>query len=132
MTLRRYLFLMSVATLLCWVAWFFVLFSIDPEAKSGLGFFFFYSSLWLAIVGSFSVLGFLVRRFMIHENEIIFRHVKQTFRQSIIVASVTTLTLLFLAHRLLTWWSLIALVVAALFVEGIIFTNRRYRNAPYA
>lgn len=132
MTLRRYLFLMSVASLLCWLAWIFVLLSIDPATSGLLGFMFFYLSLWLAVVGSFSVLGFLARRLVIHEDEIVFRHVKQTFRQSIIVASLTVLALLFLAHELLAWWNVMLLILAAVFVEGIIFTNRRYRGAPYA
>ena len=122
---------MSVATLLCWVAWLFVLFSIDPTESNAAGFFFFYLSLWLAIVGSFSVLGFLVRRAIIQDDEVVFRHVKQTFRQSVTIASLIILTLLFLAHKLLTWWNVILLVLVGLFIEGIIFTNRRYRNAPY-
>lgn len=122
---------MSVATLLCSVAWLFVLFSIDPTESNPAGFLFFYMSLWLAIVGSFSVLGFLVRRAIINDDEVVFRHVKQTFRQSIIIASLTILTLLFLAHSLLTWWNVILLVIVGLFIEGIIFSSRRYRNAPY-
>ena len=123
---------MSVATLLCCVAWLFVLFSVDPTESSLPGFLFFYTSLWLTIVGSFSVLGFLVRRAIIHDDEVVFRHVKQTFRQSVIVASITILTLLFLAHQLLTWWNVILLILVGLFIEGIIFSSRRYRNAPYA
>ncbi|MSU75288.1 MAG: hypothetical protein EXS55_02130 [Candidatus Magasanikbacteria bacterium] len=131
MTLRRYLFLMAIAACLCWVAWFFVLSSVDPATSGLVGFLFFYFSLWLAVVGSFSVLGFLGRRLLVHDDEIVFRHVKQTFRQSVIIASLTSLALIFLAHGLLTWWNVILLIFAGVFVEGIIFTNRRYRNGSY-
>ena len=41
MTLRQYLILMSIGTVVCFVAWFFVILSLDPTQAGFLGFFFF-------------------------------------------------------------------------------------------
>lgn len=131
MTLRSYLFLMSIATLLCWLAWFLVLFSVDPTGSGFLGFLFFYASLFLAIVGSGSVLGFVARRSFLPSDEVVFRHVKQTFRQSILFSGFIFLALILLERRWLSWWSLLILLLLVVAVETIIFTNRKYRNGSY-
>lgn len=131
MTLRQYLILMSIGTILCWVAWLFVVWSIDPSDAGTLGFLFFYISLFLAIVGSFSVFGFLVRRAIIKDDELVFRHVKRTFRQSIFVATLIVFVLFLLAEHLLTWWNLILLLGLCVFLEAIVFTNRKYSNTNY-
>lgn len=131
MSLRHYLILMSIATMLCWVAWFFVLIYTAPGGEGLLTLFFFYCSLFLAIVGTFSVIGFLIRRMLIKNDEVVFRHVRRTFRQSLLLAVLAIAVLLLLAARLLTWWNGIILVIFFLFLEAVIFTNRKYRNDEY-
>lgn len=127
MSLRQYLILMSIATLLCWVAWFFVLNYTTPDSGF-LTLFFFYCSLFLAILGTFSVIGFLVRRFFVKDDEVVFRHVRRTFRQSLLLAALIIFALLLLSARLLTWWNSIILIIFFLFLEAVIFTNRKFRN----
>ena len=131
MSLRQYLFLMTAGTTICWVAWIFVIFNVDPENTGGIVFIFFYSTLFLALVGTFSVFGFAMRKMVIKNDAIIFRHVKKTFRQGIFIASAVTILLLLLQNELLTWWNGGLVVVFFLIVEGIMFTNRRYSNEDY-
>lgn len=131
MSLRQYLFLMTLGTAICWGAWFFVILKIDPLAVGNLSFVFFYATLFLALVGTFSVFGFALRRMVIKNDEIIFRHVKRTFRQGIFIASAVTILLLLLQKDLLTWWNGALVIIFFLIVEGIIFTNRRYSNEDY-
>lgn len=128
MTLRSYLILMSIGTLLCWVAWFFIVSNISP-AEAGLqGLLFFYFSLFLAIVGTFSVIGFAVRKMIIKDDEVIFRHVRHTFRQSIFIALLLIIILILLSQNLLYWWNAIILFIFFMFVEGILFSSRRHSN----
>lgn len=131
MTLRQYLILMTIGTCLCWIAWFFVILYSSPTEGNLLGLVFFYLSLFLAVVGTFSVIGFLIRRRMIKNDEIVFRHVRHTFRQSIIVALVIVIALILLSINYLTWWTGLLLALLFLFVEGILFTNRKYSNGDY-
>ncbi|MBI5728636.1 MAG: hypothetical protein HY983_00080 [Candidatus Magasanikbacteria bacterium] len=128
MSLRQYLILMSIATMMCWVAWFFVLNYTTPSGGGLLALFFFYCSLFLAIVGTFSVIGFLIRRFLVKDDEIVFRHVRRTFRQSLLLSTLVIFALMLLAARLLTWWNSIVLIIFFLFLEAVIFTNRKFHN----
>jgi len=122
---------MSVAAGLCWVAWFFMILSTDPNQANTLIFIFFYLSFFLAILGTFSVIGFLIKMKIIKNDEIIFRHVKKTFRQSIIFATLIILALFLLQKSLLTWWNSILLALLFVVFEGVIFTNRHYKNNDY-
>lgn len=131
MSLRLYLFLMSVGTLLAWAAWVFVLLNLSPLGGNLLSLFSFYLSLFMAIVGTFSVIGFTVRRFIIGNDEIIFRHVRQTFRQGILLGLAIILVLILLSQGLLFWWNAIMLALFFIFVEVILFTNFKHSNGNY-
>ncbi len=131
MSLRLYLFLMTVGTAICWAVWVFVILKVDPEVAGNLGFIFFYSTLFLALVGTFSVFGFALRKMVIKNEAVIFRHVKRTFRQGVFIASTVTILLLLLQKDLLVWWNGALIIIFFLIVEGIIFTNRRYSNEDY-
>lgn len=128
MTLRLYLILMSVGALICWLAWFFVLGSVDPAQAGFFGFLFFYASLFLALAGTFSVIGFLIKKIILKNDQIVFHHVKSTFRQGMLIAGVIILGLILLQIRLLTWWDGILLILLFAVIEGLIFTNRKYNN----
>jgi len=47
MTLKQYFIVMILGTILCWVALSFVILNIDPFQDTGIGFTFFYISLFL-------------------------------------------------------------------------------------
>lgn len=131
MTLRQYLILMTVGTVVCWITWLFVVYSLNPFQAGFVAFAFFYFSSFLALVGTFSVIGFIVRSRIIQNDEVVFRHVKKTFRQSIIVAGLVLFALLLLQLRLLRWWNSLLLLLLFILCEGLIFSNRKYNNADY-
>lgn len=128
MTLRQYLTLMSIGTLLCWVAFVVVLSGVDPTGASMLEFLFFYASLFLGLLGTFSVFGFLLRRLFLKDDDVLFRHVRHTFRQSLIISLVIIFLLILTAQNLLTWWNFPLPIILGIFLEAIIFTNRKFRN----
>jgi Ca2+/Na+ antiporter len=131
MNLRYYLIIMSLGTLLCWFAWSSIVYSLDPFAAGILALSFFYGSLFLALLGTFSVLGFVIRRMFIKQDEIVFRHVRRTFRQGVIIATTVIIALLFLHLQLLYWWNSLLLVALAFILEAVFFTSRKYRNQDY-
>jgi len=131
MLLRYYLILMSLGTALCWLAWVFIIWNTDPAQTGLMGLLFFYFSLWLAIIGTFSVLGFLMKRLIIKNDEVVFRHVKRTFRQGILLASGLMIILLLLQTRLLTWWNATLLVLLFLLIGLLVFNGRKFSNQDY-
>ncbi len=131
MNLRHYLLVMSLGTALCWLAWFFVIYSFDPGLAAWWVFIFFYASLFLALVGTISVIGFLIKQRLIKQDDVVFRHVRRTFRQSLILAGLIIIVLLLRQAAVLRWWNAPFLLGLWLVLEGIVFTNRKYRNPDY-
>ena len=116
MTLRAYLIIMSITTAICWLAWFFVVYTVDPNITSRIGLALFYISLFLAIVGTTAILGFIVR-FAALKKELAFRSVKEAFRQSFLFALLVSVSLFLLSQGLFTWLNLILLVVCLSILE---------------
>ncbi len=131
MSLRYYLTTMAIGTAACWIAWYIVILSIDPNSAGFFGISLFYISFFLALVGTFSLAGFFIKFLLTKNDTLIFRQVKQTFRQSI-GFSLLLLTFLGLLHlSLLTWWNSILLFSLFILIEAIFFTNRKYSNKEY-
>ncbi len=116
MTLRSYIIIMTVLTLVCWGAWIFILFTIDPQVTSLVGLLLFYSSLFLSLVGTSALIGFLVR-FVAIRQELVWRHVKEAFRQSFLFALLVVISLVLLSKGLFTWLNLVILVVVLSILE---------------
>lgn len=132
MSLRAYLIIMTIGALICWLAWFFVVGSIDPSEAGMIGFIFFYASLFLALTGSFATIGFWIRKRMIKNDDAVFHHVKHTFRQGIIISSTLIIALMLLQAKLLAWWNAILLLLLFFILESVIFTSRKYNNRDLA
>lgn len=116
MTLRTYLIIMISMTLLCWGAWAIVLFTIDPSLTDWIGLSLFYSSLFLSIVGTATIIGFLFR-FVVLKQELAWRIVKEAFRQSFLFALLIVVSLILLSHNLFTWLNLLFLVIGLTILE---------------
>jgi len=117
MTLRQYLAAMTLGTFLCWAAWFLVLKTTDPAAGTFLVFLFFYATLFLALVGTFAVVGFAVRVWILKQDEVIFRNVRKTFRQGVLFASFLCGGLFLQSQDFFRWWILLLLLLLLLFIE---------------
>lgn len=128
MTLKQYLFLMSVGTLICWAAWFFIVKSVDPYGAGILEFVFFYASLFLAFLGTFSVIGFMIRQRLVKSDEIVFHHIKRTFRRGALLSLLIIILLLMLQINVLTWWNSLLLIILFFVCESIFFTQRKFSN----
>ncbi len=59
-----------------------IVFNINPETAGVFGFTLFYSSLFLALVGAFSLIGLGVRR-VFKKHDLEFRQVRISFRQGV-------------------------------------------------
>lgn len=116
MTLRLYLVVMILTTLVCWIAWLYTVFTVDPDVTNWIGFLLFYVSLFLSIVGTAAITGFLVR-FIVLRQRLLFNSVKEAFRQSFLFAILIIISLVLLSRDLFTWMNLSFLVVGLSVLE---------------
>lgn len=100
---------MTIATVLCWGGWLWVLFFVNPYEAGSVELLLFYSSLFLGLVGTLSIVGFIVR-FLIIKHEFAYKQVKRAFRQGIMLALLVVISLYLQSQDLLVWWNLILLV----------------------
>ena len=104
-------------TALCAFMFGYIIFTVDPETTNHTGFFLFYLSLFLFIIGATAIIGFVVR-FVIFRHELIIntaclsgRQVKIAFRQSFFFAAFAVAVLMLLARNLLSWLNLSILII---------------------
>lgn len=118
MSLRAYLTIVGFGTAVAAATFFLALFRIDPYTAGPLDFTLFYGSLFLAMAGLVSIIGFAVRAYA-RRDEILSRLVGLSFRQAILLSSVAVGALALHAHGLLSWWNSLVLIVAVTVVEFI-------------
>jgi hypothetical protein len=82
-------------------------------------------------VGVFSVVGFMIKKKKINQEEIIFRQVKKTFKQGVLFGIFVILALILLQFNLLFWWNAILLALVYILLEGAIISGRKYSNRDY-
>lgn len=121
MTLRNYLIVMSVLTLVCWSIFILMINAIDPTSTNWLGFSLFYFSLFLSLSGTIALVGFVIR-FVALKRSLVFYAVANAFRQSFLFALFITIALFLLAADLFTWLNIgllfIVFIVLELFISS--------------
>jgi hypothetical protein len=117
MTFRAYLFLMSVSTVLAWVGWVTVLFNVKPLESGLMGFFLFYITLSVGMVGTLTLAGLVYRVIWLKTESLLSRDVKISFRHAVLLTAVSIIALILSAQGLLHWWVLIVLIVPACIIE---------------
>ncbi len=116
MTLRKYLILMSFASIVCWAAFVLVVYHMNPVGSGIIALIFFYLSLFLAVVGTFAIIGFLLRS-KILGGELVFKQVAVTFRQALWFGVLAVFSLWLQSKNLLTWYNLNLLIIVLLILE---------------
>lgn len=124
MTLRGYLGTMAATSVVSWLGWIYVLATIDPTSTNWLGFLLFYLSLFLALTGTAAIIGFLVR-FIALKHALVFRQVKDAFRQSFLFALLIVASLYLLSQHLFSWLNAAFLVITLSLLEYFLISYRK-------
>ena len=127
MTLKNYLFVMSVLTAICWGIFFFVARMIDPSSTNWLGFLLFYASLFIALSGLIALIGFLIR-FVALRKELAFNLVKVAFRQSFLFSLFFIAALFLKANNLFNWLNLFLLILVFSILELFLISYKKSRQ----
>lgn len=124
MTLKNYLIVMSVVTVMCWSVFVLMLNMINPLTTNYLGFGLFYFSLFLAFSGTAALIGF-VFRFVALRKSLVFQSVRNAFRQSFLFALFIVISLFLLALDLFTWFNVILLLIIFIVLELFISSYKK-------
>jgi len=115
---------MLLATAICWSAWAVVINSINPETTNWIGFVLFYTSLFLSLVGTSTIIGFVIR-FAALKQELVFRQVAIAFRQSFSFAALIVALLILQASHMLVWYNMIFLIIGLTVLEFFLISYKR-------
>jgi len=125
MTLRQYLTVMLLATLMCWAAFILVIVNVDPFQANWLSLTFFYISLFSALLGTLALLFFLLFLFVQPRPTLMFRQVARSFHFGFFAAVALTALVYFLGRGWLRPWNTVIFLAALLsFVIFLIFHRR--------
>lgn len=124
MTLKNYILAMSVLTAICWGVFVFIAGTINPFSTNWLGFLLFYISLGVALIGSSSILG-LVLRFFFAKDEVIFNSVKNSFRQSFLFSLFIIFLLILKSANYFSWLNLILLIIMFTILEIFLSAKKK-------
>jgi len=127
MTLRKYLIILTACTFLCWATWFAVLYYTNPVSSGWGGYAFFYLSLFVSLVGTFSLIGFTIRS-MRKKEEVLYKKIDISSRQSIVFSLLVIVALILQSQRFLTWWNFIILIALISLIEIFFVSYRKFRN----
>ena len=117
---------MIITTGICWGTLFGLMVSIDPLTTNLPGFVMFYSALFLAILGTSTIFGFIFR-FSILKQQLAFRAVSEAFRQSFLFAILIIAALYLLSHHLFTWMNITFLIIGTALIELCLISYGRSR-----
>jgi hypothetical protein len=116
MTLRSYIILMIVATLACYLGLGAIIFFFDPFVSGFWALILFYASLFLALVGTFSLIG-LVGRLILTKDNLVFKKVTTSFRQGLWLSILACVSLYLNKIKLFDWRYLLPLILALVLLE---------------
>lgn len=126
MSLRTYLLSMIGATILAWIAWGVVVTGIDPFEAGVFGVGLFYITLFVAFIGTASLVLAFVRVKVMKRDKVLSREIRTAFRHAILFAIVMVVSLGLSARGILETWHLVVLVAVIVLAEQ--FFVRAYRN----
>jgi len=124
MTFKQFLLTMLAATVVVWLIWIFILFSIDPMTSSWLNFIFFYFTLGASLTGTLTVSGAAVRR-RFRPNDLVSRQVLASFRQAVWLSIILIVALILLSQDVFHLWIITMVIFVFALVELAFLSARR-------
>ncbi|MBU0706752.1 hypothetical protein KKG41_00055 [Patescibacteria group bacterium] len=127
MSLKNFLVLMTIVTTICWIGWITVLFYINPDGAGFIGQVLFFVSLFFALIGTFSILGFFLRVWF-SKKEMVFQHVGKAFRQAFLFSLLIVGSLILQGMRIFTWWNATLFIICVAMLELFFLTRKEIKR----
>lgn len=124
MGLRAYLSVIGLGTLLSWFAWSIVLFTMDPYESGWIGFFMFYLTIGVALVGTLTLIFSVIRIFLLRRN-VIEREIRTGFRHAVLCSIIAVVSLMLSAAEHFSAIYMVLLLIATVCVEYVFLQIHR-------
>lgn len=111
-------------TIVCALAFSYVVWTVNPAETNGAGFLLFYLSLFFSLIGIAALIGFLIR-FVFLRRELALNKVIVAFRQAFLFAAFAAAALFLLSRGLATWLNLIILIIGLSALEFFLLSYGR-------
>lgn len=108
------------ATIAAWAVWFFVIIRMDPIAGGTLTITLFHTALLIAVSGSATIVGLVVRRGEADRRRIL----RIAVRQGFLIGIGVTIAIFLQSRTLLTWVNTVFLIAALTLLELFIISLR--------
>lgn len=113
---NAYLSTILAASLLSWTSWFVVVYKLSPFSQQSLSLTLFYTSLFVALSGTFALLLYFLRVWA-NKKEVYSSHLNTSIRQGVLLSMMVVIGLGFQRLRVLTWWDGLLLLAIVLLIE---------------
>lgn len=123
MSFRSYLIIMSLATVAAWIAWAVVLHGVDPTRSGVIGFLLFYLTFIMAVFGTISMLGLLIRLWR-SKTELPSRMALRSFRHGVLFSILLTSSLILFSQTWFRWWTMLLVVLIVTLIEMAFLSSR--------
>jgi len=124
--IKKHLTPIAILSIISWTGFILVIFRLEPcrtysstefcNTTSSLAMILFYASLFFALTGTFTILGYL-SRVWIYKTEIYTNHLNISLRQGILLSICSMTILAFLSLNILRWWTTILLLLTIILIE---------------
>ncbi|KKR06958.1 MAG: hypothetical protein UT33_C0006G0034 [Candidatus Peregrinibacteria bacterium GW2011_GWC2_39_14] len=115
----KYLTTIGIAGIIAWLGFFITLTKLNPFESTGMAMTFFFLTLFIALMCTFTILGFYFRVW-IYRNEIYYKHINISLRQGVMLSLIAIISLALQLLGVLNWLSGLLLVIVMLLIEAYI------------
>lgn len=119
---------MTIGTVLAWIGWSIVILNISPREAGFFGFALFYTTLAVALVGTFALLGSCIRLLILKRRDVPSREIKIAFRHAVLFSAAAIISLFLSAHGWFRMWEVALLILLVSAVEYAVLKGQRGRG----
>ena len=117
MSLRNFVLVMLLGSLLSWVAWTLIVIGVNPQEAGFMALAVFYVTLAVALTGTAALILSFIRIKLLRHHNVPSREVQTAFRHAIFFAAVAVASLALSQNGMFHTWHVVALIAAASIAE---------------
>ena len=125
MSISKSLSLIFLSTLFFWLIFVIFLIFVEPTEGGIFALIIFFLSLFLGLLGIFTLLFIILKFRHLKNKEKIFEKFSSSFRQAIFISIFLISLLILRTLRFLEWWSAASLLLFFLLLELIFLTKKK-------
>lgn len=123
MTYSAYIAVIFLATVVSWTSFVLVFIRMNPYITTATALITFMITLFLALTGTFTLIGFYVRLWWL-KNSLYYHSINTAFRQGALLSLMVCAMLGLQAFRALNWWDGLIVIIIVTIIEFSFLSKR--------